>query len=58
MCIYIYIYICPPGFHPNGFVATLALGYMMYVRHYTHIAGGNEPKSAQQAKEGAKYKCS
>ena len=31
--IYIYIYMktmCPPGYHLNGFVATYALGYMMY----------------------------
>ena len=40
MCIYIYIYIyiytyiyvcvCPPSYHHNGFVATHALGHMMY----------------------------
>ena len=36
--IYIYIYIyeimktmCPPGYHHNGFVATHALGHMMYI---------------------------
>ena len=23
--------ICPPGYHNNGFVATDALGHMMYV---------------------------
>ena len=35
--VYIYIYICnhennvcPPGYHHNGFVATHALGHMMY----------------------------
>ena len=37
--MYIYIYICiyaimktmcPPGYHHNGFVATHALGHMMY----------------------------
>ena len=33
--IYIYIYVimktmCPPGYHHNGFVATPALGHMMY----------------------------
>ena len=35
--IYIYIYIykimktmCPPSYHHNGFVATHALGHMMY----------------------------
>ena len=35
ICIYIYIYvimktICPPSYHHNGFVATHALGHMMY----------------------------
>ena len=39
MYIYIYIYIyifiimkimCPPGYHHNGFMATHALGHMMY----------------------------
>ena len=24
------MYICPPGYHHNGFVATHALGHMMY----------------------------
>ena len=24
---------CPPGYHHNGFVATHALGHMMYVHH-------------------------
>ena len=52
--IYIYIYIfiyvimktiCPPNYHHNGFVATHAL--------WLHIAGTNEPKSAQHAKQGA-----
>ena len=33
--IYTYIYViiktmCPPGYHHNGFVATHALGHMMY----------------------------
>ena len=28
---------CPPGYHHNGFVATHALGHMMYVQ--LHIAG-------------------
>ena len=23
---------CPPGYHHNGFVATHALGHMMYIR--------------------------
>ena len=40
--VYIYIYIhvyvimktmCPPGYHHNGFVATHALGHMMYGCH-------------------------
>ena len=35
MYMYIYIYVimktmCPPGYHHNGFVATHALGHMMY----------------------------
>ena len=41
---------CPPGYHHNGFVATHALGHMM---DGYYIAGTNEPKSAQQAKQGA-----
>ena len=43
---------CPPVYHHNGFVfvATHALGHMMY--DYT-LCGTNEPKSAQQAKQGA-----
>ena len=24
---------CPPGYHHNGFVATHALGYKIYVHH-------------------------
>ena len=31
--MYIYVIMktmCPPGYHHNGFVATHALGYMMY----------------------------
>ena len=39
--IYIYIYIyaimkrmCPPGYHHKGFVATHALGHMMYTYIY------------------------
>ena len=42
---------CPPGYHHNGFMATHALGHMHDV--WLHIAGINEPKSAQQAKLGA-----
>ena len=44
---------CPHSYHHNGFVATHALG-THGVR--LHIAGTNEPKSAQQAKQGAQYK--
>ena len=33
---------CPHSYHPNGFVATYALGHMM------HIVGTNEPKSVQR----------
>ena len=40
---------CPPSYHYNGFVATHALAHMMYGTS----AGTNEPKSAQQAKQGA-----
>ena len=49
--MYIYIYIhtytyviyvimktmCPPGYHHNGFVATHALGHMMYIYIYIHV---------------------
>ena len=40
--IYIYIYaimktMCPPGYHHNGFVATHALGYLMYGYIYIYI---------------------
>ena len=41
---------CPLGYHHNGFMATHALGHMMYGR--LHTAGTNELKSAQQAKQG------
>ena len=40
--VYIYIYAimktkCPPGYHHNGFVATHALGHMMYgLVYYGH----------------------
>ena len=37
--------------HHNEFVATHALGHMMYT--WLHIAGTNEPKSVQQTKQGA-----
>ena len=39
---------CPSGYHHNGFVATHALGHVRLLN-----AGTNEPKSAQQAKQGA-----
>ena len=40
--IYIYIYIymktmCPPGYHHNSFVATHALGHIMYSYIYIYI---------------------
>ena len=43
---------CPPGHYhsANGPMVTHAVGHMMYGYH---IAGTNEPKSAQQAKQGA-----
>ena len=44
----------PPGYHYSGFVPTDALGNMIRL----HIAGTNEPKSAQQAKQEAWYKLS
>ena len=28
---------CPPGYHHNGFVATHALGHMMYGFHVHHV---------------------
>ena len=35
-CMYVYIHVisetmCPSGYHHNGFVATYALGRMMYI---------------------------
>ena len=43
---------CPPGHYhsANDPMVTHAVGHMMYGYH---IAGTNEPKSAQQAKQGA-----
>ena len=43
--IYIFIYamiktMCPPGYHHNGFVATHALGHMMY--GYTSLVPMNQ----------------
>ena len=43
--------ISSPVCHHNGFVTTHALGHMMY--GYTLLVGTSEPKSAQQAKQGA-----
>ena len=40
---------CPPSYHHSAFVATHALGHDVWL----HIAGTNEPKSAQQEKQGA-----
>ena len=41
---------CPPGYHPKmALVATHALGHMIYGYK---LLGSNEPKSAQQAKQG------
>ena len=43
---------CPPGYHHNGLVAC---GNSCTWAHdvWLHIAGTNEPKSAQQAEQGA-----
>ena len=40
----------PPGYHHNGFVGN-SCTWAHDVR--LHIAGTSEPKSAQQAKQGA-----
>ena len=45
---------CPPGYYQsaNGAMITHALGHMMY--SYTLLVPmNNEPKSAQQVKQGA-----
>ena len=54
--IYIYIYIyaimkamCPPGYHNNGFVATHALGHMMY--SYTLLVPMNQRALNKLSKE-------
>ena len=41
---------CRPGYHHNGLVATCALGHLV---SHCWIAGINELKSVQQAKQGA-----
>ena len=33
---------CPPGYHHNGFVATHALGHMMYIMNRTSCAQVHE----------------
>ena len=45
---------CPPRYHHNGFVATNSCTWAYNLR--LHIAGINEPKSAQKARPGACYK--
>ena len=56
MYIYTYIYIyvitktmCPPGYHHNGFVATHALGHMMY--SYTLLVPMNQRVLNKQSEE-------
>ena len=60
MYIYIYIYIyicicnhestmCPPGYHPDGFEATHALGHMMY--GYTLLLSMNQRMLNKLSKE-------
>ena len=52
---YIYIYIsimkimCAPGYHQNGFVATYALGHMMYC--YTLLVPMNQRLLKKLSKE-------
>ena len=40
---------CPPGYHHNGFVATHALGHMMY--GYTLLVPVNQRVLNKQSKE-------
>ena len=40
---------CPPGYHYNPFVATLALGHMMYV--YTLLVSMNQRMLKELSKE-------
>ena len=50
--IYIYVIMktmCPPGYHHNGFVATHALGHMMY--GYTLLVPVNQRVLNKQSKE-------
>ena len=60
ICIYTYIYIyvyihaimktiCPPSHHHTGFVATYALGHMMY--RYTLLVPVNQRVLKKESKE-------
>ena len=52
ICIYIYVIMktmCPPGHHHNGFVATHALGHMMY--GYTLLVPMNQRVLNKLSKE-------
>ena len=40
---------CPPGYHYNGFVTTLALGHMMYF--YTLLVPMNQRMLKELSKE-------
>ena len=44
---------CPPGYHHNGFVATHALGHMMY--DYTLLVPMNQRVLNRQSKESNIY---
>ena len=44
----------PPRYYHNGFVASHALGQAHDI--WLHAAGANDPKNAQQAKQGVWYK--
>ena len=45
----IYVIMCPPGYHHNGFVASHALGHMMY--GYTLLVPMNQRGINKQGKE-------
>ena len=47
-CLYIKA-ICPPGYHHNGFVATHALGHMMY--SYTLLVSANHRALNKSSKD-------
>ena len=40
---------CPPGYHHNGFVATHALGHLIY--GYTLLVPINQRRLSKQSKE-------